>query len=402
METKTINGKYEVLDTLLSDEYQSVHVCKISGSESEERFILNEYRDRDIIDTIKDSFCYSGDSVSESLLDSFEVDGVFYTLFPIPKGTPLEEYLSKHNLTLADKMRFTDQLLQKFIGIEKSIPLIQYTLADLNNLTISNRKYLNFSYLFCFNKNKLQIGFDTVCKKLGKIICCIFANNPEGDIEKDKDAIPPGMFPIVTKALEGSYNSTKQIYQDFKNTLLYKTFIDDVSLDEQIRKNINKAKKRYVIYWPRFIASSLILLALLSGGIWLASKAIPAFISRLGSREATIKENTAPVAGFSISINKIYSGDEVTFIDKSSDSDPGDIIKSRLWTIERNGTVILNSDEEIINFKFDEPGNYTISLVVQDSRGAASEPFSHSIKVLEKPEIPDDETGGSDLPSELK
>lgn len=402
METKTINGKYEVLDTLLSDEYQSVHICKVSGSEAEERFILNEYRDRDIIDTIKDSICYSGDSVSESLIDSFEVDGAFYTLFPIPKGTPLEQYLSKHNLTLADKMRFTDQLLQIFIGIEKSIPLIQYTLADLNNLTISNRKFLNFSYLFCFSKNKLQIGYDAVIKRLGQLICCIFANNPEGDIEKDKDAIPPGMFPIVTKALQGSYNSTKQMYQDFKNTLLYKTFIDDISLDEQIRKNINKAKKRYVIYWPKFIASSLILIAILSGVIWLASKAIPAFISKIGSRETIEKMNTAPVAGFSISINKIYAGDDVTFVDKSSDSDPGDTIKSRLWTIEKNGTVILNSDEEIINFKFDEPGNYTISLIVQDSKGASSEPFTHSIKVLEKPEIPDDKPGDTDSPSELK
>ncbi|NLM43759.1 MAG: hypothetical protein GX201_07100 [Clostridiales bacterium] len=402
MESKIINGKYEVLDTLLSDEYQSVFVCKKLDSDVEENFILNEFRDNEIIDTIKNSICYSGDSVSESLIDSFEVDGVFYTLFPIPKGTPLEEYLSKHNLTLADKMHFTDQLLQNFMGIDKSIPLIQYTLADLNNLTVISRKFLIFSYLFCFDKNKLQVSFDAVSKKIGQIICCIFANSPEGNIEKDKDAIPPGMFPIVIKALEGSYDSAKQMYQDFKNTLLYKTFIDNESLDEQIRKNIYKAKKRYVIYWPRFITSLLILAVLLSGGFWLATKAIPAFISKLGSRETVRKENTAPVAGFSISINKVYAGDDVTFVDKSSDSDPGDTIESRLWTIEKNGTVILNSDEETLSFVFDEPGNYTISLIVQDSMGTSSEPFVHNLKVLEKLEIPEIETGDTDSPPDLK
>jgi len=114
------------------------------------------------------------------------------------------------------------------------------------------------------------------------------------------------------------------------------------------------------------------------------------------------KENTAPVAGFSISINKVYAGDDVTFVDKSSDSDPGDTIESRLWTIEKNGTVILNSDEETLSFVFDEPGNYTISLIVQDSMGTSSEPFVHNLKVLEKLEIPEIETGDTDSPPDLK
>ena len=114
MESKIINGKYEVLDTLLSDEYQSVFVCKKLDSDVEENFILNEFRDNEIIDTIKNSICYSGDSVSESLIDSF-VDGVFTPYFQFQRHS-LEEYLSKHNLTLADKMHFTDQLLQILWG----------------------------------------------------------------------------------------------------------------------------------------------------------------------------------------------------------------------------------------------------------------------------------------------
>lgn len=403
MEHKVINDKYRILDTLYSDQFQSVYICELANSESQEKFVLNEFVDKDIIDAVKNSFCYSGDSVSKSLIDSFEIDGMFYALFPISKGPSLEEYLSKHHLTIADKMLLTEQLLKKFMEIDKSIPLIQYTLCDLNNLSVANRKYLSFFNLFCFDKNNLDIDFSLVSKKLGQIICCIFANSPDGDIEKDKDAIPPAIFPIITKAMAGSYESTKEIYDNFKNTLLYTTFIGDVSLDDQIRINIKKAKKRYIISWPRFIASMMVLAALVWGGFWLFGKAIPAFISR-GRDSENIgnniieKKNNAPIAEFSISISKVYSGDDVTFVDKSSDSDPGDSIKSRLWTIEKDGTVVLNSDEETLSYVFDEPGNYKVSLVVQDSKGTPSQPFTYNLKVLEKPEIPDDVTGDDELP----
>lgn len=398
MEQKVIKDKYRILDTLYSDQFQSVYVCELTDGKSEEKYILNEFADKDIIDIVKNSFCYSGDSVSKSLIDSFEIDGLFYALFPISKGTSLEEYLSKHHLTIADKMFLTEQLLKRFMEIDKSIPLIQYTLCDLNNISVTNRKYLSFLNLFCFDKNNLHVDFSSVIKRLGQIICCIFANSPDGDIEKDRDAIPPAIYPIITKALAGSYKSTEEIYNSFKKTLLYTTFIGDVSLDDQIRKNIKKAKKSYIVSWPRFIASMIVLAALVWGGFWLFGKAIPAFVSREKNPQVVSKKNNAPVAEFSISINKVYSGDDVTFVDKSSDSDPGDMIKSRLWTIERDGTVVLNSDEEYLNYTFNEPGNYKISLVVQDSKGTPSQPYTYNLKVLDKPEIIDDETGDDEVP----
>lgn len=398
MEQKVIKDKYQILDTLYSDQFQSIYVCQPINADSEEKFILNEFIDKDIIDIAKNSFCNGGDSISKSLMDSFEIDGMFYALFPISKGTPLEEYLSKHHLTIADKMFLTEQLLKRFMEIDKSVPLIQYTLCDLNNLSVTNRKYLNFSNLFCFDKDNLDIDFSLVSKRLGQIICCIFANSPQGDIEKDKDAIPPAIFPIITKAIAGSYDSSKEIYDNFKDTLLYTTFIGDISLDDHIRKKMIRARKRYIVSWPRLITSLIIIAALVWGGFWLFGKALPAFISRGRNSEIVDKNNNAPVAEFSISINKIYSGDDVTFVDKSSDSDPGDLIKSRLWTIEKDGTIVLNSDEESLSYTFVEPGNYIVSLVVQDSKGAQSQPFTHSLKVLEKPEIPDDEPGKDELP----
>lgn len=402
MEQKVIKNKYEVLDTLHSDEFQSIYICRFVSGDSEESFILHEFSDKEIINAAQNSFSYSGDTVSKSILDSFHIDEKYYALFPMASGTPLEEHLSKHNITLADKMLLTEELLKRFMEIDKSIPLIQYILCDLNNLSVTNRKYLSFNNLFYFDKNNLSIDMSSVIKRIGQIICCIFANTPNGDINADRDAIPPAILPIVSKALTGSYVSAAKIYEDFNKTLLYTTFIGSSSLDDRIRTQIKKAQKRRVVSWPRLITSVIILAALLGGGFWLVGRILPAIGPGREDPDIASKQNKAPIAEFSISINKVYSGDDVTFVDKSSDSDPGDMIKSRLWTVEKDGTVVLNSDGESLNYVFEQPGDYKVSLMVQDSKGTDSQPFIHKLKVLEKPEIPQDDSPHTDEPKDIK
>ncbi|MDD2482394.1 MAG: PKD domain-containing protein [Lutispora sp.] len=402
MEQKIINNKYKVLDTLYSDKFQSIYICSKAIYEEGEKLLLNEFSDKDIIDVAKSSFSFSDDALSKKILDSFEIDEKYYALFPMASGTPLEEHLSKHNITLADKMLLTEELLKRFMEIDKSMPLIQYILCDLNNLSVTNRKYLSFNNLFYFNKDNLNIDFSTVVKRIGHIICCIFANTPNADINKNKDSLPPAILPIAAKAQAGSYGSASAIYEDFKRTLLYTTFIGSSSLDDQIKYKMKKAQKRYIVSWPRFVASIIIMIALLSGGFLLIKNILPVFGPGRENPDAIGKNNVAPVAEFSISISKIYSGDEVTFIDKSSDSDPGDIIKTRLWTVEKDDTVVLNSDEEILNYVFDQPGDYKISLVVQDSKGARSEPSTHKLKVLEKPDLPSDAVGDDGTNQDMK
>ena len=70
--------------------------------------------------------------------------------------------------------------------------------------------------------------------------------------------------------------------------------------------------------------------------------------------------------------------------------------------MERDGTVVLNSDGESLNYIFAEPGDYSISLVVQDTRGAGSQPCNYKLKVLEKPEVPQDSPGASDNSGDMK
>lgn len=402
MEERIINNKYIIQDTLYTDEFQSIFICEDTKSDKGEKYIIGEFSDSDIIDAIRDSFTLSGDDVSKSIKETFDIDEKFYTVFPLTKGTSLEEYLTKHSLTIADKMLMTEELLKKFINIDKSSYAIQYVLCDLNNLSVQSRRYLSFNNLFVFKKENLKVTSQDLLKKLGYIILCIFANSPEADIKRQKDLLPPAILSIVQKCNEGGYNSINKIYEDFKKTLLYTTFIDTTSLDTQIRNRMVKAQKKRKTAWKKYIVAILILAVLLRGGFWLVKNRsiLPGFGK--GGIEQNGKKSNPPIADFSISINKIYKDDEVIFIDKSRTSEADGVIKARLWTIEKDGTVIMNSDYEVLSHVFDEVGEYEISLIVQDSKGANSKPYTHNISVLEKIEFPEDTDPDTDSSKDRK
>lgn len=80
-------------------------------------------------------------------------------------------------------------------------------------------------------------------------------------------------------------------------------------------------------------------------------------------------DNQPPTASFTVK-EPVYAGEEVEYVDKSSDSD-GDQIVERQW-----------SNKETV---FPAPGVYTVTLQVKDSRGSWSKPYSQEIRVLPRP-----------------
>ncbi len=377
-----LGGKYEILESLHTDEFQSVFVCKLLESE-DKRFIVNEIRQADIIAEVKDGFIYNKDIIK--LEDAFEIEDKFYAAFSLPKGTALDEYIEKHNLTIADKMYFTDGILKKFIEIDRLNYSIQYVLCNLNNISVQSRRFLHFNNIYIFSRDKLNVGSKDIIKKLGHLLLCVFANKENVNMATDKSNLPPAILPIVSNCIEGNYDSINKIYEDFKNTLLYATFVDTGSLDNKIRTKAVQAKKRQKVVFPPILAWLLLLAVLLGGGYWFIKNKTH-IVGPSGSISIFDNKKNPPIADFTISINKIYVDDEVKFIDKSIASNPGDEIKNRLWTIEKDGNVIMNSNEDTIVYNFNDVGEYRISLIAQDSRGVNSKPYSHSISVLEKPE----------------
>ncbi len=393
MEKGTIIGKYEVKSTLYADEFQSVYICELLGLEDGKSFIVNEYTDEEIISETKDSFIYDKETLK--LIETFESEGKFYAVFPGMIGAPLDAYISKHNLTISDRMYFADGIFKKFIEIDRLHYAMQHTLCDLKNLSVQSRRFFHFNNIFAFKKENLKADSTDVIKAIGHLLLCIFTNKVDAETEKDKDFLPPAILPITVKCIEGGYNSLGKAYADFRNTLIYSTFVDSGSLDNQIRGRMVRAQKKKKHAIPKAMAFLLILLILFGGGFWLIKN--KDMITGPGKGISIIgKKNNPPIADFSISINKVYKDDEVKFIDKSVASNPGDVIKSRLWTIEKDGSVIMNSEKEFITYAFDETGEYRVSLIAQDSRGVHSKPFTHSITVLDKPVLPVDEIPSPD------
>lgn len=80
-------------------------------------------------------------------------------------------------------------------------------------------------------------------------------------------------------------------------------------------------------------------------------------------------DNQPPSAYFDVQ-EPVYAGEEVKYIDKSSDSD-GDAIVERQWLNKKS--------------TFPAPGVYLVTLKVKDSRGSWSKPYVREIKVLPRP-----------------
>jgi len=104
MDNRVIAEKYEILDTLFSNELQSVYSAKKSGADSSQQFIINEYKDTDIIYNMKDNFskekCHNIRNIVETIYENF----CFYVVCNICPGPTLEDFLSDNNLRLTEKM----------------------------------------------------------------------------------------------------------------------------------------------------------------------------------------------------------------------------------------------------------------------------------------------------------
>jgi hypothetical protein len=226
-----------------------------------------------------------------------------------------------------------------------------------------------------------------VSKRAGEIICAIFSNTVNTDLNYAKDNMPPALFPIVQNCLEGKYESIAKIYNDFKSLLLYSVFMSSGSVDSQIRKNFRKAKRKRRLTPVRRLAA-MVLILLAAGGVWTVVKDLDLSTFNRGKVEI---RNTKPAAHFTASKELVFEGDTVVFTSKSTDPDANDSIKSYLWVVSKDDNPVFNSTSRNISYTFTEAGSYGIHLVVADSHDETSEPYKLYINVLPKPDESDAE-----------
>ena len=95
------------------------------------------------------------------------------------------------------------------------------------------------------------------------------------------------------------------------------------------------------------------------------------------------EENIPPVAVFVYDPVTPKAGETVTF-DATASLDPDGTITNYQWNLG-DGTVLSGPDKAIITHVYEQPGTYTVTLVVVDDKGATSEPQTLAIIVEERP-----------------
>jgi hypothetical protein len=397
MEPIIVANKYKIVDTLFKNELQNIYVAEEVDSSNAEQYIINEVLDGSIIYAVKEVFNEDAKDFLSNFTDYFYENSNFYIVSTIPTGSTLDSYLSSNPLRISDKMYITESLLTTLLKLEDANRLIKYHLLNIENITLAGFRTISFNLDIKFDKEGLYATDATIISKLGDLVCCIFANSPQATLEKDKDNLPPAIAAIVMKCKNDSYSSVGQVFKDFKSTLLHSTFIDNISVDKQIMKNIQKASRKRKTRPFKRIAACLIIFALLAGvyyGLNELGWKLPAFG---GGKNVAKQQNQVPIAKFNMSKSKIYIGDKVDFTASATDLDINDKIISYEWSVSRNDDMyILFSRDQNPSYLFDEDGDYVVSLIVKDSPGISSEAFKVGFKVYPKEEIPNTPVVGGD------
>ena len=388
MDNCIIAEKYEIIDTLFTNELQAVYSAKKSGADDGKQFIINEFKDTDIIYSMKDSFSKEKCRYIRNIVETLYEDFCFYVVCNICSGPTLETYLSNNNLRLTEKMHLTESLLTQLIEMEKLSPFIVFSLCDMDNITVANKRNICFNCNLKLTAEKMSASKSDVSKRAGEIISAIFSNTLAADLNYIKDNTPPALFSIVQSCLEGKYESMAKVYSDFKSLLLYSVFMGNGSVDTQMRKNLQKAKIKRKLTPVRRLAAIVIIL-LLAGGIWSYVKDLD--MSTLNKGKTAV-QNTKPAAQFTANKDQVFEGETVFFISQSSDPDANDSVKSYSWMITKDAKPVFDSSNQNIAYKFSKAGKYEINLVVSDTQDATSEPYGTNINVLPKPIVPSTST----------
>lgn len=397
MEPMIVANKYKVVDTLFKNELQNIYVAEEVDSFNADQYILNEIIDGSIIYAVKEVFNEDAKDFLKNFIDYFYQDSNFYIVSKISTGSTLDSYLSSNNLRISDKMYITESLLMTLIKLEGAHRLIKYHLLNIENITLAGFRTVSFNLDIKFDKEGLYATDAAIISKLGDLICCVFANSPHATLENDKDNLPPAIAAIVIRCKNEGYSSVGQVFKDFKSTLLHSTFIDNISIDKQIMKNIEKASRKRTTRPFKRMAAVLIIFALLAGvyyGFNGLGWKLPAFG---GSKNIVKQQNQVPISKFNMSKSKVYIGDKIDFTANATDPDINDKITSYEWSVSRNEDMyILFSRDQNPSYVFDEDGDYVVSLIVKDSPGISSEAFKVSFKVYPKEVIPDTPVVGGD------
>jgi hypothetical protein len=212
--TKTID-KYNVVNTLFSDQNQSVYYVTNSLDETNTNLIMNEIKDKKVVAELINVFLDGNEALKNNFIEFFFKESQFYVVSSISPGETLGNIILKTNLTEDDKIRIAGSFLRE---LNKLILLpfsIQQVLCNFGNIAVDEHKEVHFNHFLNFTKEDFLTTKEDIIAKTGDIIAAIYMNSlyfQRDDINK----LPAKVTVIINRCLNKEYTSVAHILADFE------------------------------------------------------------------------------------------------------------------------------------------------------------------------------------------
>jgi len=214
----TINDKYHVVNTLFSDQNQSVYYVSNSFSEMKSNLIMNEIKDKRIVSELIHVFLDNNDALKNNFIEFFFKESKFYVVSKISPGETLGNIILKTNLSEDDKMNIAGSFLQELTKIELLPLSIQQVLCSFGNISVTDNKEVHFNHFLNFTKEDFLVKQEDIIAKTGDILAAIYMNSLYFRRE-DLHKLPEEVAGIITGCLNREYTSISQVYNDFENNV---------------------------------------------------------------------------------------------------------------------------------------------------------------------------------------
>ncbi|QZY54465.1 hypothetical protein [Crassaminicella profunda] len=263
----SIDKNFFVLTTIQSSKYYSSYICKKRSSSSEQLYLVNEYKNRNIINSYLPLLIKLHKQKEFSQLSQlFVKDSKVYLIFKYKKSSLLSTGLLKNQFTLHEKVKIANSFIISLLKINKLPHSIQYEILNMENINLDSNNEIYLNYFLNFVQSSDQIMPSAVMNKIGFIISNIF--------EKEKN-LPLPLKLFIEKLYDHQFKSLSEIYATFQQ--IQKDLLTNNEVEEKETLFSKIAKYKYILI------VSMILIAAIYFYVW-------EYESVTTSTEPTIKQ----------------------------------------------------------------------------------------------------------------
>ncbi|HCX04278.1 MAG TPA: hypothetical protein DHM42_07290 [Clostridiales bacterium] len=240
---------YDVEKIVYESNFQRILLCK---NQNEELFYNNIILRERLIELIdKDYYPNS----SDNLIAIEETEDRLYIYSKYVNHKRLTEFISNDNLTYKERVILTENLLKKFIELEKYSDIQADSMMSEDNILIDDNQNIIFKNLLIFNQD-YDIEASLLMKQASNYMHYIFVGKFIEEFNVS-DEIPPDIRRIIKRANSNEYSDIKDLLDAFKNSPTYSLIIpitkenkeideDSISENDQ-NENEKEEKNRYIL-----------------------------------------------------------------------------------------------------------------------------------------------------------